>query len=293
MCSPAYNRLRRRQMAYGRWQPRVEAGEARAHVERLLGAGLRKTHVAALAGVSKATVVNVTRADTERISADIERALLAVEVPERVADVTEANARVPIVGARRRVQALVAFGYPQSHLARELGLDPSHATFSALVGRRLPVDHTGQTISAERERAIKALFDRLQLTPGPSQRARDYGRTRKWPLPFEWDETALDDPRGRPQRGRWTPPKRTERRDARREQVAALTAQGLSADQIAEQLGITARTVVRDRSEATTTQPAPARRDSEIDVMGEVAVQARRDIAARRAAPIDRRERTR
>ncbi|WP_174188472.1 helix-turn-helix domain-containing protein [Nocardia barduliensis] len=293
MCSPAYNRLRRRQMAYGRWQPRVGADEARAHVERLLGAGLRKAHVAALAGVSKATVVNVTRPDTERISADIERALLAVEVPERVADVAEGNARVPIVGARRRVQALVAFGYPQSNLARELGIDPSHATFAALVQRRLPVDHTGQTISAKRERAIKALFDRLQLTPGPSQRARDYGRKRGWALPFEWDETALDDPRGRPQRGRWTPPTRTERRDARREQVAALTAQGLSADQIAERLGITARTVVRDRSEATTTEPAAVQRDSEIEVMGEVAVQARRDIAGRRAAPTYRRERTR
>ncbi|WP_280496256.1 helix-turn-helix domain-containing protein [Nocardia asiatica] len=293
MCSPAYNRLRRRQMAYGRWQPRVEAGEARAHVERLLGAGLRKTHVAALAGVSKATVVNVTRADTERISADIERALLAVEVPERVADVAAANARVPITGARRRVQALVAFGYPQSHLARELGIDPSHATFAALVQRRLPVDHTGQTISAERERAIKALFDRLQLTPGPSQRARDYGRKRRWPLPFEWDETALDDPHGRPQRGRWTPPKRTERRDARREQVAVLTAQGLSADQIAEQLGITARTVIRDRAEAAKAGSGSSQRHSDITAMGEVAVQARRDIAARRAAPIDRRERTR
>ncbi|MFG3618009.1 hypothetical protein [Nocardia sp. NPDC047654] len=280
-------------MAYGRWQPRVEAGEARAHVERLLGAGLRKTHVAALAGVSKATVVNVTRADTARISADIERALLAVEVPERVADVAEANARVPITGARRRVQALVAFGYPQSHLARELGIDPSHATFAALVQRRLPVDHTGQTISAERERAIKALFDRLQMTPGPSQRARDYGRKRGWALPFGWDETALDDPHGRPQRGRWTPPTRTQLRDAHREQVAALTAQGLSADQIAEQLGITARTVVRDRSEATTTEPAPTQRDSETEVMSEVAIQARRDIAARRAAPIYRRERIR
>ncbi|MGK8559564.1 hypothetical protein [Nocardia gipuzkoensis] len=280
-------------MAYGRWQPRVEADEARAHVERLLGAGLRKAHVAALAGVSKATVVNVTRADTERISADIERAILAVEVPERAADVADGNARVPITGARRRVQALVAFGYPQSHLARELGIDPSHATFAALVQRRLPVDHTGQTISAERERAIKALFDRLQLTPGPSQRARDYGRKRGWALPFEWDETALDDPRGVPQRARWRPPTRSQRRDARREQVAALTAQGLSADQIAQQLGITARTVVRDRAEATAPEQSPSQRHAEIEAMGAVAAQARRDIAARHVAGAHRRERTR
>ncbi|MEU7633850.1 helix-turn-helix domain-containing protein [Nocardia sp. NPDC049220] len=279
-------------MAYGRWQPRVEAEQARAHVERLLGAGLRKAHVATLAGVSKTTVVNLTRAGTERISATVEQSILAVPVPERAADVAADNALVPITGARRRVQALVAFGYPQSRLARELGIDPGHATFGALVQRQLPDGHTGQFIPAGRERAIKGLFDRLQLIPGPSQRARDYGRRRGWALPLEWDETALDDPHGVPERARWTPPTGAQRRDERRGQVAALTERGLSAEQIADQLGVTTRTVVRDRGQATP-EPRGEQLDSEIAVMGDVAARARRDIAARRGGRVNRRERTR
>ncbi|WP_280254634.1 helix-turn-helix domain-containing protein [Nocardia wallacei] len=247
MCKASYSRYRRRQMAYGRWQPRVEPDRARAHVEQLLAAGLRPKHVAELAGVSQSTMTNLARPDTEYISAKTEQAILAVAVPERPGDVAADTALVPITGARRRIQALIAHGYPQTHLAHELGIEPSHATMAALIERNLPEGHTGQSLPAGRDRDIKALFDRLQMTPGPSEQARSYGRDRGWALPFEWDEDALDDPTAQPERGEWQPPSDKELRQARRAQVADLTARGRSASQIAEELHITERTVVRDR----------------------------------------------
>ncbi|WP_146161333.1 helix-turn-helix domain-containing protein [Nocardia sp. MDA0666] len=258
MCKAAYSRHRRRQLAYGRWQPRVAPDTARAHIDQLLAAGLKPKHVAELAGISHSTMTNLARPETEHINAKTEQAILAVAVPERAGDVAADTALVPITGARRRIQALIAYGYPQTRLAHELGIKPSHATMAALVERALPEGHTGQSLPASRDRDIKALFGRLQMTPGPSEQARAYGRDRGWALPFEWDEDALDDPNAQPDRDEWQPPSEQELRQVRRAQVAELSARGRSASQIAEQLHVTKRTVVRDRQFASV-QFTPAR----------------------------------
>ncbi|MEV6769934.1 hypothetical protein AB0N05_15035 [Nocardia sp. NPDC051030] len=263
MCAASYNQYRRRQIAYGRWRPRVPVDAAREHVAALVAAGLRPAQVADLAGISRSTVFNITDPDTGRIQSAVERAVLAVAVPERPADVTADNALVPILGASRRIQALVAHGYPQSHLARELGIDPAHTTMAALVGRpNRAAGATGQTLTAKRERAIRELFDRLQMTPGPSDRARDYGRRHGWPLPFEWDEDSIDRRDARPIRARWTP---ASTKAERREQVRTLTGLGLAASQIAEQLGVTKRAVQRDRQLAALATSTPAELDWGLD----------------------------
>lgn len=254
LCSTAYKRNRRRQIAYGRWRARVPVDSAREHVRRLTDAGLRWAQIAVLAGVSRGTIRNITLPDTTNISADVESAVLAVPVPARPGDVVAPHALVPIHGARRRIQALIAYGYPQMHLSRELGIAAGHAAMCAFVGRHAG-NHQGKYVSADMERAVKALFDRLQMIPGPSHQAREYGRKRGWALPFEWDEEALDDPRGTPTRARYrresTEADRSDRDEKsaeRRTRVAELTAAGLSAGQIAVQLRISKRTVVRDRS---------------------------------------------
>lgn len=254
MCDTGYKQWRRRQIAYGRWRVRVPVDAARAHVERLMDAGLRPAQVADLAGVHPGTIRNILLPETENISADSERAVLAVAAPARPGDVVSDVALVPIHGARRRVQALIAYGYPQTHLARELGIAHAHAAMGAFVERRAIRARGGKWVSASLERAVKALFDRLQMIPGPSQDAREYGREREWALPFEWDEEALDDPQGQPTRARYrrvsTEKDRSER-DAntaeRRSRVVELTHAGLTSNEIAVQLRISQRTVVRDR----------------------------------------------
>lgn len=246
MCTNSYNRYRNRQIAYGRWQPRVPATAARHHVTALINAGLRLNHIAAITAISKATVYNVLNPATTRIYAKIEEAILAVEIPNRPGDIAPDNALVPILGARRRIQALIAAGYPQAHLARALGMSPAHTTMAALVGRpNLCSGATGQYIGATRDRAVKTLFDRLQLIPGPSNRARAYGQKRNWPLPLEWDEDTIDQPTAAPISARWTP---DSARAERRAKVQAMTAAGKSAEQIAAALGIATRTVQRDRA---------------------------------------------
>ncbi|WP_458686401.1 helix-turn-helix domain-containing protein [Nocardia tengchongensis] len=245
---------------------------------------MNANQLAKLSGVSQPALSQIMAAGPDKkVAAWVEAAVLAVPVPERAAEVTTDTALVPILGARRRFQALVASGYPAAQLARELGTGRGNRTIRSLMGQRADSDgRVTQEIAAERERAVKALFDRLQLVPGPSAQARALGERRGWPLPIEWDEHAIDDPNGRPVRARWTP---ASAREERRERVVELTARGLTNDQIADRLGINTRLVDRDRAYVrahegqATGEPVAA----EVTEMAAVAVRARTDLANRRA----------
>ncbi len=288
MCPTHYAAYRTRQKAYGRWKPRVPATEVRGHVEAMRAAGVNANQLAKLAGISQPALSRIMAAGPDaRVSSRLHDAVLAVPVPERAAEVTTENALVPILGARRRFQALVASGYPATQLARELGASSlNHHTIRALMGHLTDHGATPQQINAMRERAVKDMFDRLQLIPGPSKQARALGDRHRWPLPMEWDENTLDDPNGRPTRARWTS---ASSRDERREQVANLTAGGLTRAQIAARLGITVRLVERDRTLAAAERAEPSTpdlySDTEFEAMNAVAARARTDIAARRARP--------
>ncbi|WP_280359322.1 helix-turn-helix domain-containing protein [Nocardia otitidiscaviarum] len=284
MCHTHYAAYRRRQIAYGRWNPRVPADAVREHIEVLRAAGVRPMQLARLAGVSQSALSQIMAAGADaRVAAWLEKAVLSVPVPHRAAEVTTDTALVPIVGARRRFQALIASGYPAAQLARDLDTTRASRMVRSLMGHRLDNGQEAQHISAERERSIKALFDRLQLVPGPSDAARALGDRKGWPLPLEWDDDTIDDPNARPHRARWTERSAWEERRA---QVADLTAQGLSEVQIARRLGIHPRQVGRDRAHNTRTQPEhtehPSDSRREIADMAQVVTQARADVAQRR-----------
>ena len=288
-CHRCYQAHRNRQIAYGKWNPSqtVPGDAARAHVERMRAVGIGPTRLARLAGVDPLSVSRLTREDDVRLTERVRSAILAVPVPERAADISPKDALVPIHGAQRRIRALIAFGYTREQIARELGIHPHNSTLNDLVvGHHDRKEKPAQTITAARDLACKELFERLQMEPGTSERSRAKGRRNGWALPFEWDEEAIDDPHGKPERARWNQGSATAER---REQTAELTERGLSASQIAERLGVTERTVQRDRESTKTTVGQP---DPQIEAMGEVIVQARTDLAARHTAQAGR-ERTR
>lgn len=89
------------------------------------------------------------------------------------------------VGARRRLEALAAIGYPPTDLAAELNIGVGH--FADALD---PPPY--------KYREVAALFDRLQLAPGPSGRARADAVGRGWAAPLAWDEDTIDDPDAEP-----------------------------------------------------------------------------------------------
>jgi hypothetical protein len=105
--------------------------------------------------------------------------------------------RGDVVGTARRLQALVAAGYSQAQIAREM------STHESWVSRL--VNEYGHNVNAETVARVKALYDRLAMTPGPSDRARRQARARKWAPPLAWDDDEIDNPAAKPDRGAHRP----------------------------------------------------------------------------------------
>lgn len=251
LCHRCYLFTRTRQVAYGRWESMyVDAEPARQHVLAMRAAGIGRRRLAELSGVPGTTICDLIvgrphrghppRAQILRRSAD---ALLAVPVPEVPVDVVAESTPVCAVGATRRLQALVAGGYQLDDLTTRLGMSRSSVS-------RLTKGDT--SAKASTVRAVRELFAQLQLTPGPSDLARTHGARLGWPLPFDWDEDDIDDPAVQVQRSTTQPGTHRATQVAqisdRRAQVARLTAKQLTAREIAERLGVDARTVERDRA---------------------------------------------
>lgn len=203
-----YERDRKRQHAYGRWANLVDAEPARQHLLALHEAGLSWKRASTLSGISVGTVWQLVHGRDEpgrtgvpsvRISPENARALLALTVAD-AADLAD-GAVTDSTGARRRIQALCATGWPVSVQARAAGVDR----------QALDVALRGRPIVARNARAIAAMYDRLWDQPPRPVTAHDRaGVTRAlraaqagaWAPPMAWDDDQIDDPAARPARAR-------------------------------------------------------------------------------------------
>lgn len=247
-CKSHYMQQRERQLAYGRWESHfADAEPVRVHIEKLRGVGLGLRRIAELAEVNRKTLQWVIGGRPDRgtppsrlISRANAEKILAVPVPAAAHHVASGRRHVPGIGTVRRLQALVAFGYTRSYLADRLGVNPANAT---------RLFRGADRVTADTARRVESLFIELQMTPGPSNRARNEGKRRGWALPFAWDEDTIDDPEAVPDHGEpGAGGVDIEAVANRRSRVAELTRWGLSASEIAVQLRITDRTVQRDRA---------------------------------------------
>lgn len=182
----AYERHRRRQIAYGRWKPHVDATAARTHLEHLRRHGHGRVTIGRQAGVHPSTIHRIVTGRRTAIHAHVEARILAVT--------TVQTALVDATGARRRLQALVADGWPQTVLAEQIGWKVNNLT--------LVVSGSRRQLQPATYRAIYDLYARLAGTPGPDtyggRRARTYAAKRGWPACDFWDDDAIDDPQAGP-----------------------------------------------------------------------------------------------
>ncbi len=197
MCHAHYEQHRTRQRAYGRWESLlVDAEPARLHTKTLLATGIGTRRIAELAGTSRnhiTTLVNGRsgRGPSRTMKRDTAERILAIPVPDVTHRVAAGHTVVPAVGTTRRLQALVAIGWTQSYLAHRIGWTPSNAA-------RLFNPSRATQVQARTARRVEVLFGELQLTPGPSDRARRHARRKGWVPPLAWDEVQIDDPVARP-----------------------------------------------------------------------------------------------
>lgn len=184
----AWTRRRKRQMAYGRWQPLIDAEPVRLHVKALSAAGLGARRVCALAGVSESAVRGLLHGrpgrSCARIRPDIAAAILAVRVTP---DVIAAGQHVDAAPTRRRIQALMAIGWSLAAQARKLGRSPANYT---------KILH-GALVEVGTARQVAGLYRQFEASPPPESwvkaRTIRYAVEHGFALPAAWDDIDAPD----------------------------------------------------------------------------------------------------
>ncbi|MBO0875366.1 MAG: hypothetical protein J2P19_18445, partial [Pseudonocardia sp.] len=98
--------------------------------------------------------------------------------------------RVDATGTVRRLRALAAMGWPPQAIGAEIGV----------TGDQVVLWRKGRhrKILASSAARVTAAYDRLSMTPGPSNWSRSYARNRGWPPPLDWEVVDIDDPSAKP-----------------------------------------------------------------------------------------------
>lgn len=196
----AYSRRRNKGLAYGTWEPLVDAAPVREHLAALSAAGIGWKRAASLAGVAPSTVSKLLYGlgerppSTRRVRPETARRLLAVRPS---LDVMTGGARVDATGTHRRLRALACLGWSDRQLGLRLGVDSGN--YGALMRQR--------EVSVTRARDVVRLYDELWRS-GPAEtdhrtrqsasRARNRARAAGWAPPMAWDDDTIDDPVARP-----------------------------------------------------------------------------------------------
>lgn len=241
-CNTHYAAHRSRQRAYGRWSTLIDAAPTRQHIAALMKAGMQRKLIADLAGVPHEWLYRVAAGGSRRISPENAQRVLAVPA------MTPTDPRIPdtslvsSVGSRRRLRALAAIGWSYGLLAEESGLTLSIITH--VISR----DDCSTTPPVAR--AVATTFTKLFDQPGPSEQSRDIAEDKGWALPMEWDDD-IDHPDAVPAQARRTGTGMRDQAADRLDIVAEWIADPRppefkpSASQLAEQLGVTTRTIER------------------------------------------------
>ncbi|MFP8944752.1 hypothetical protein ACLIYM_25415 [Streptomyces fenghuangensis] len=236
-----YTNHRRRLQAYGRWQPFVDAEPIRAHVRMLMSYGIGWQRTARLAGVSNGGLSRLLYGTyggdrpyppSKRVRTATADKILAVKPSF---DNLAPNRRVDGTGTRRRLQALVAIGWPQTRLAQQLGISTG----------QLWRDIHGGAVRAATARAVRGLYDQLwnvdPASRGVPKQCTDMAlataSTHGWAPPAAWDDDYIDSPAARPDLG-----ERIDRYEALAEDAQWLIDdQGYDRKRAANRLGVTLR----------------------------------------------------
>jgi len=89
------------------------------------------------------------------------------------------------VGARRRIQALMALGHRGVDIAEVAGMHPRQVQLTAATRRWVsPVTHA----------RIVAAYEALSGRPGVSEKTRQRARRAGWAPPLAWEFVDIDDP---------------------------------------------------------------------------------------------------
>lgn len=214
-----------------------DAARVRAHIQQLLDNNWWLAEIARASGVPSSNLQKIL-AESKSTRKDTARAILAVPVTPILR--TPLGQRVHALGSTRRLRALAWLGHSWTDVGNRTGMTQDR--LGVIANARIDVIRPDEAL------AIAAAYRELSIKPGRMKQIATCARNKGWDGPLAWDD--IDDPDAKPETG----PKRKDGAGRREKvdalQVARLTAQGLSAEQIARELRCHKRTVVRARGRA-------------------------------------------
>lgn len=229
----------RKRLALRRSSPTdwIDASQARAIVLDLRARGYSDPAIGHLAGISEGVPWGLRHGRVRITRENADRLLAARDFVDQRPGVLLNSQRVPSARTFQQIRSLSALGWPLWWQAQQLG-HPSG---------KLPFRFDRPTVRHETARKVQELYDRISGTHGFSRVAADHARRLGWHVPMAYDDDGRLIPEAIPNSLSDARERRARRRE-RPAEVARLTAKGLTAEEIAKALGITPRTVVRDRA---------------------------------------------
>lgn len=193
----AYRERVKRAIAYGTWQPFVDAETVREHIRALQSCSLGLRVIAAASGVDRRRLQVILNGHPElgtaalaKVRPETAAAILAVEP---TLDLLPAKTVIDGSGSRRRLQALVTVGWSQAKLADRLDWTPG--SFGTLI--------RSEQVTAGTARKVRVLYAELWDQAPPegdhrnkiaASRARNYAAGHRWLPPQAWDDDLIDLP---------------------------------------------------------------------------------------------------
>ncbi|MEU1443053.1 hypothetical protein [Streptomyces mirabilis] len=242
--SADYDRTRNRLIAYGRWQPFVDAEPVRQHIRMLSSYGIGWQRVCRLSGASNGGVSRLLYGDrgrgyvpTKRVRTTTADRITAIRPTlENVAP----TATVDGTGTRRRIQALVANGWPQMRLGAELDLNHYRMIWERA---------RSEAVTGATARQVMHLYNQLWnvdpasrgIAPRYITQAKKIARTNGWAPPGAWDDDYIDSPAAQPDLGEDVDRYTAIAEDAR----WLISEQNYTVGQAAHRLGITSEHLYR------------------------------------------------
>jgi hypothetical protein len=232
-----YHQTRRRLIAYGRWQPYVDAEPVRQHVLMLRTYGIGIPRIRQLSGTSGGAMSRLMYGQGGRGPSQRVRTTTADRITAVPPSLTAARPRALVdgTGTRRRLRALVAVGWPQLELGRRLEMDKKSVNDQ--------VNAVTPTAYAATVLAVRDLYESLwnvdPATQGVGARwiaeAQARAASRGWVPPAAWDDDYIDSPAAVPDLGESVDRYTAIAEDAR----WLISEQGYTRAQAAHRLGIT------------------------------------------------------
>lgn len=170
----------------------VPSKPTRDHIDGLVQAGASQASIARAAGISPEVISKLLRQPRPTVQIGTQTRILAVTLDD-VMRRPDRLGFVPAVGARRRIQALLAMGWPHRTITE-------HMTGVGQISA-VALHQRGKWIARATHDAVVAAYDALSMTPGPSEVSRRRAARLGYAPPLAWDDETIDDPAAQPNTG--------------------------------------------------------------------------------------------